>query len=107
MSDVSRLSPEPAEAPALDDEAKAEADPRFARIPRTRQAWTLIVSDHAKQADGRITVTETAYGGRVSIVEIGSGIEHEIVLNVTELRTLAAHAQRIARRVANRPEWKP
>ena len=52
-----------------------------------------------------VTIRETANGGRL-IVEV-NGIDREVSMNVRELRELAQHANRIARRAASRPEWKP
>ena len=83
---------------------KITEDPRFERVPMVRQAMLLIVP----QSDGRssvVTVRETANGGRL-IVEV-NGLDREVAMNVRELRELAQHLNRIARRAAIRPEWKP
>ena len=77
-------------------------DPRFARVPCVRQAMILVLPGNPSP---RVTVTEVANGGRL-ILEV-AGIEHSVNLNVRELRELAQHCNRIARRAATRPEWKP
>ena len=53
-----------------------------------------------------IQIAETTYGGRL-LVRDSHGLDREVRLNVRELRTLAAMARQIARRVAIRPEGKP
>jgi hypothetical protein len=82
-----------------------EPDPRFARVPLIRQAWALTVPKGAPM-NGRITILENKYGGRVTLQE-GDLSERSVELNVIELRALADHANRIARRVASRPEYRP
>lgn len=56
---------------------------------------------------GKLTIRETSIGARVTVLEAGGGIEKSVDLNVRELRVLAEHANRVARTVARRPEWKP
>jgi hypothetical protein len=68
-------------------------------------AMFLIVPD--KDATGgtaRIVIEETAHGARLVI---DTGFERSVLVNVCELRRFAAMANTIARRVANRPEWRP
>jgi len=83
-----------------------EPDPRFARVPLIRQAWSLIVP-RGSPMSGRITILENKHGGRVTLEEDSGGSERSVELNVIELRALADHANRIARRVASRPEYRP
>jgi hypothetical protein len=81
-------------------------DDRFNRVPMERHAMILVLPNPPGKTS-RVTVMETATGGRL-IVESGDSVfEREVSLNVRELRALATFANTIARRVANRPEWKP
>jgi hypothetical protein len=110
MNEPARLSP--AEALAAHDAGKAAPkaapDPRFDRVPTVRQGWVLVIpSAESLKYPGRLAITETTTGGQVRLVEVGSGVAHKVELNVAELRALADHANRIARRVARRPERKP
>ena len=84
---------------------KIGEDPRFERVPMVRQAMLLIVPQDSGKPASVVTIRETANGGRL-IVEV-NGIDREVSMNVRELRELAQHANRIARRAASRPEWKP
>jgi len=81
-----------------------DEDPRFARWPKVRHAMILIVGD-AKQGGTRVTVTETKDGGLVRVED--GGYDRTAQLNVLELRTLAAFCNRVARRVAKRPDHHP
>ena len=84
-------------------EADEPVDPRFARVPMVRLAMTLVVpGGHG----GEVSVRETTEGGRVTVTD-ANGFDRSLDLNVVELRTLAQHANTVARRVARRPEWKP
>lgn len=96
--------PDAPAVPAVAPVPKATDDPRFQRAPTVRQAMILLIPNPG-HAPHRIQVTETASGGRLSI-EVG-GIERDIAMNVRELRELAAHCNQIARRAANRPEYRP
>ena len=83
-------------------------DPRFARTPMVRQAMILLVPTEPPGGKfGKVELREVKHGGRLTIEEPGSGIERSIDLNVREMRQLSDHLNRIARRVATRPEWKP
>jgi hypothetical protein len=82
-----------------------EPDPRFARTPTIRQAWAIIIPEGSMNS-GRVTITENKAGGRVSVMD-NNTVERSVDLNVVELRALADHANRIARRVASRPEYQP
>jgi hypothetical protein len=96
MAEPAPTSPRPAPEP----------DPRYARTPTIRQAWAIIIKDPAMKA-GSITIFENKSGARVTIEETHGGSDRSIDLNVVELRALADHANRIARRVASRPEYRP
>jgi hypothetical protein len=92
------MSHPPAAVPAV----KPDPDPRFERTPTVRHALSIHLPMR-----GRVTIHETATGGRVVIQEPDSSFEKAVALNVRELRTLAQHANAIARRVAKRPGWMP
>jgi len=81
-----------------------EVDHRFARVPTVRHAMNLIVPQSGGKT-ATISVTENKNGGRIGI-DVG-GVERDLTMNVRELRALADICNRIARRVASRPEWKP
>lgn len=101
MPDAATSPPPP--APRLIDE-----DPRFARNPMVRYAMTILVPVSENPTKfARIAIREWSSGGIVEINDGDSGIERSIRLNVRELRQLADHCNRIARRVANRPETRP
>jgi hypothetical protein len=95
------VAPAPAgELVTLDTEP---VDPRFARIPTVRHALTLVVPG---AGGGKVSVRETTNGARVTVTD-ENGFARSLDLNVVELRTLAQHANRIARRVAFRPDDTP
>jgi hypothetical protein len=85
--------------------SSAPTDPRFDRVPMERIAMILVIPGAPGKRADRISVVETAMGGRV-VVEVG-GIEREVTLNVRELRALATMFSKVALRVSKRPGWKP
>jgi len=90
-------------------ETARRPDLRFDRAPKVRHGMILIIPNpSATAADrrGRLSVTETAIGGRVA-VDDGGGIERGLSLNVRELRALSDACNRVARRVARREEPTP
>jgi hypothetical protein len=95
---MSAPSPAAANAPTL----ALPAEP----WPVVRYAMTVVVPSTTGKP-GRVTVQERSTGGRLIIQEDGSGIERSVDLTVQELRRVADHLQRIARRVARRPSYRP
>jgi len=55
----------------------------------------------------KVELIETKTGGKLEITEAGSSFERAVNLNVPELRQLSDFCNRIARRVATRPEYRP
>jgi hypothetical protein len=117
MPDAPSVSRAPTAAPAAPTAQAATAprivgndDPRWARTPMTRLALTIIIPNSTPPKYGAVTklaIRETKIGGRVEMIEDVSGNSHALDLNCTELRRLAEHANRIARIVSKRPDWKP
>jgi hypothetical protein len=66
----------------------------------------LILLVPVGEGHGSISMTETTCGGLVCLTD-ANGLEVELTLTVSELRSLAEHANHIATKVVKRPEWKP
>ena len=97
-----QAKPAPTETPVL----RVDEDPRFARWPTVRHSMILLIPIPSG-GTAKIALTETKSGGRLEITEAGSAFEKAVNLNCLELRQLSDFCNRIARRVALRPEHRP
>jgi hypothetical protein len=84
---------------------KPADDPRFARTPTVRHAMILLIPKSGG-SPSKVSLTEIKTGARLEVTD-GSAFERTVDLNVPELRQLSDFCNRIARRVALRPDWKP
>lgn len=102
----------PAKPPTLPLPAPPEsAEAAFLhRMPKVRQSLTIILPEPTAdrpQKAAYICVTEQRDSVQVRVREAGSGLDHDVRLNLPEARTLAEHLNKICERIRKRPAYRP